>query len=230
MWKSANRGVMLGALLLVIVAIYVIADQIIFSNEKGDINSLVTNYVNDYMTTLKAPDDVIKNKAWTKESGEKEIADYNSLIDKYFTYNHYNSTVSEMNYYINRQTGEDDIKTFYKDETLKDIGFITDTQHSISSVKIKKYGPSGALVTFKLNSKLTVCGAYSITNIDLEPWQDSPVKEDGTIINDTSKSTEHSNSIEVSVQLLRENGSWKISKIATTSFEYSSGTDIGGNE
>ncbi|MDO5291940.1 MAG: hypothetical protein Q4F05_04235 [bacterium] len=221
MWKSANRGVILGIFLVIIVTIYVIADQIIFNNEKGEINTVVTDYVDDYMATLKASDEVIKNKAWTKASGEKELTEFKDLINKYFAYSHYTSELTEMYYYIDRQTGEQQIKDAFSDEMLKETGYVTSTEHSISSVKIKKYGPQGAIVSFNLNAKITINGAYGFTNIDLEPWQDYSVNEqDGSIINDTSKPETRSNKIEVSVQLLREKGSWKISKIATGSFEY----------
>lgn len=228
MWRTANRGVIVGILLLVLLVIYVLVDYSNFKGETDDIKTVVTDYVKEYMDSLNVPVDIENTKNWTKELADSKADTYKQLLDKYFTYTYTKGDIFEEESDITREEADDFISETYDLANLKGRGFVTESTYSTNRMKVEKYGPNGALVTFNLENSLKTTGSPVFPLIDFVPCDDyNEYDEEGEIVAST-KLQSVSISSSITVKLTRESGTWKISKISSS--DTSSSIDMGGLE
>lgn len=220
--RSANRGVIVGLVLVIILTIYIIVDNFIFQNEKLDIKVVVSDYIQDYSALLKDSDEVIKTGVWTKELANKEKQEYIDLANKYFTDQFYKDTGVDYVDYTNLENVSTYLDSAYDMDSLTGKGTITDCSFSTDHYSINKYGPNGAIVSFEYEAYITTTGIPNIVGPNLQStYEIGEYDENGTEVSHkgTYSYKIHQN---ISIQLLRENGAWKLSKAAVEDTTYSS--------
>lgn len=212
-WKRANRGVLLAGILIVILACYVTVDKITFSSEKPEINQLMENYIEEYLATLVSSEQVVqKNGVWDDAARKEKKDAQTSVVSKYWTSTYYSS--GRWNYQLDKSSILDSINAVH-DEFLKtQTGYISNIEHLISQVKINKNGPSAAYYTCTLKMTMTSTG-----NIDFAFLNGSTLNSDQSYYGETTDTMqEQSTTFEfnLEVELLREQGEWKISSFEPT--------------
>lgn len=140
--KRINRGLVLGAVLIVGTAIYVAADNSRFKSNKKDIIAAAENFTQALASSNEGDEQQI-NDQW-KQIIKDYYTDYSNENDYNFTKS---DILSEMNnnYYYNN------------------MGHITKCIAETSNFSVSKYGTNGAKVTFD-------CSFYFEYDKECPPW------------------------------------------------------------
>lgn len=204
--KKANRGLLLSAVVLSILTIYVIADYVSFQSQKDTINQVIINYYDEICKTNVEPDAL---SAAHHEKVKDIIQTYWSDAD---TSLNWSTTKSDM---MNFAT-----ELFTGDDIVYDI---TDVDYKTQNIKIKKTGPGYASVTLKYTTSITgMSDSHILTPSNLRVMSDSSEDyyEDVETAIDTPESSENISqkgiltySANVTIELHKDNGEWKICAI-----------------
>ena len=148
--KKLNRGLVLGAALLVGLAGFVTFDYFNFKSNKGEIKTAVENYINDCA------------KASITEDGDCREA-VKKVVDDNWGYNAFYSQ-SFVSHYITAS----EIKSNCDYLTDKDMkkGHITECTASISDVKVSKAGPNLAQAEVEYSIKFKGVGAAHLLTMN----------------------------------------------------------------
>lgn len=135
--KRANRGLLLGGIIIFVLVIYIIIDYTRFSSEKDVIKKQVENYIDSFFSFLENEDyeelSTLINNNWTLKP---------VMSDYYFT------TKMDM-----LEIAETSINNL-SDKNQKGYYDISDVTYRITSCSVKKAGPNMASV--KLNYTATL--------------------------------------------------------------------------
>ena len=148
--KKLNRGLALGAALLVGLAGFVTFDYFNFKSNKEDIKSKVENYLNDCAKISVTED------GDCREAVQKLVNDYwgyNRFYSKSFVYDY--TTADRINYTV------DDIS----DNDAK-RGHLTECKASVSDVKVSKAGPNLAQAEVKYSISFKGVGTANIMTVN----------------------------------------------------------------
>lgn len=189
--KRANRGLLLGGIILVALIIYIIIDYSRFSSEKDSIKNQIEGYMDNFFDYLEANDydSLLKlvNENWT---GKPVMSDF------YFT------DMTDMSSEISKAANlisNEDIKSKYK---------VSDVSYRITSNSVKKAGPNMASVTLKytitLNSPLSMDLILPF-GIYYGYISDNTSSSDTTLYSCTLEG-------EYTLYMYKENGTWKFSQ------------------
>lgn len=207
-WKKANRGVLLAGILIVILACYVTVDKITFNSEKPEINQLMENYIEEYLTTLVSSEQVIQNNGvWDDAARKAQKETQTSVVSKYWTSTFYSS--GRWSYQLDKSSIVDSIQLVHDDLLKNQTGFISNIEHLISKVKINKNGPNAAYYTCTLKMTMTSTGdiEYAFLNGNSINTNQNYYGESTDTMREQSTTYE----FDLEVELLREKGEWKIS-------------------
>ena len=211
MWRTSNRGVILGLFLILILIIYVFVDKITFNNEKVLIKETITKYMDDYSSYISNTEEFCNSSGTWNDSLLKEKKEHiTKILNDYWTDTFYTDTLNPWG-----QHSKSDMLNLVKElydtshYSIK-TGYTRPIQYNISEMKITKNGPNGAKVSFDLRCKIIYQGTqYSVffdgqimsPNDYTYSNNDSDSLTEKTVILDTSPT----------FNLLRENGKWKLS-------------------
>lgn len=200
--KKVNRGLLLGAVLIVGTASYVVADNINFGKNKETIEN----------TAKEFTEDLAKSNVGDRKTA---VNNWNELVDKYFI----DYTVSEYDDYVfNKSALQSQIN---ENNTKKKVDTVIKSASIFpKNIEVKKYGPSGALVTFEYTLSMEYVGNderhMDFNGIDFagDYWSDDP---------DELKSSEYKNKSfsytdmgTATIFLLKKGDTWKIATIDGT--------------
>ena len=204
--KKMNRGIALGVIIIVVLIIYIIIDSVRFNQSKDDIESVADNYVQAF---AKASESDIEG-FWKKDDEVKYEEGISKVIDEYWSDASVSTDVlygydskSNLKEYI----GGIEYSTNY-------IGNLKGMQYDLTKVKIKKYGPGGAMLTgtivmtgsVPMYDEFAYLGGYCSTNEIT--WDEMISKhEDGKI---KAATVDISADIETTIIFTYEDGKWKI--------------------
>lgn len=211
MWKTSNRGLILGLILIVVLVIYISVDKITFNNEKPLIEETLNNYVKELTEVIQTDEAFITSGSkWTSDSLNELKKEYQEVLNKYWTNTFYvdsNYSWGQQSLSACRQNLND---LFDPQPPAADSEYITNLTYRIVDSKITKNGPNGAKVTFDLQCTFEHQGNVSflgfdgsITNPSNFYWTDSP--------SDITAVRSFNGTFSLSYDLLREKGEWKIS-------------------
>ena len=189
--KRANRGLMLGGIILIALIIYIVIDYSRFSSEKDTIKKQIVSYMDSFFKQLEANDydALLKlvNENWT---GKPVMSEY------YFT------DMTDMSSQISNAAD------MMSNEAVKNSYKVSDVSYRITSTSVKKAGPNMASVTLTytitLNNSLSrelilPFGIYDGYYGDDEA--DSDVKQYTCILQG-----------EYTLYMYNESGTWKFSQ------------------
>lgn len=208
--KRINRGVYLGAVIVIILCIYLIAQKIKFNASKDDIAQRVEDYFSDYLKAMESDIDGI----WTDEDKEDKKNDIYEVIDKYWTIE--DIANSAYYYYDNKNSTKAKVSEIYNEEFY--AGNVMDTSCKFSDdIKVSRYASKGAIVTGTLEVRMSAPEFSSFPLFgDLTVWYDGELAqnefnaamEKGKIL---SRQVEIEVTMDVTVVLWYEDGEWMIS-------------------
>ena len=226
-FKRINRGLWLGAIAIIIVAVSVIIDNYQFKNEQEDIRNVVYDFSVEIVKALESPANIVDGKGkWDEGSIDVAKNEIKAVYDKYWT----STTVSTYGSWF---VGLDELKGDVEDmmqHMLTNNGYIKNLKLDYGPALVKSYGPDGAAVTMNVEMEVTYKGmntlVYGIgSEEDMMYGYDSYYEyieydEDGNMVSavegkrvDEITEQEFYHSGEITFVLLRENGEWKISGI-----------------
>ncbi len=209
--KKMNRGLILGAILIIIVVIYVIVDYARFSSEKTIIKSNLEEYLEKFVNAS-----IMEDLNYSKESDNyKNLSNIINTYwcDKKITNQNWNFTYPRMLQELNNRFSTSSTS---KDNEYMDWsnGYIFETSYNIKNMTIKKAGPNLAKVTGTI--------IYDISSSDIGsfifPFSDGYIdyydyNYDGkqqSISKDKYIASKVENQFEV--YMYREDGNWKIAE------------------
>lgn len=193
--RNINRGLVLGAVLIVGVSGYEIYQNSAFKKSKPEIEKL-THEITEEMGNASVGDDKAVKDNWTK------------LIDKYFT-----EYQNDMDFGFTRS----DYTSAAKDNIDNKFGKVTAAETKLADLKVSKYGNNGAMVTFEWTGYFEYEG-YDINIPAIAPYGvDINCSEDHEQASEKHKNDKGSNTFETSVQmyLQKKQDGWKIASIET---------------
>lgn len=235
-WKRANRGLILGGVLVLGTCTYVGIDYFRFSHGKDDMEQVLRSYTADLAQAAITPTSQAVYE-YQKTDAERE-AYYQTLGDvirNYWTDTH----DSDANYYYFKSDMLMSMHTIaYETNLLEMPGYITGYTTNISQIKLTKNGPGAA--KFSMNADMVVdtygsCwfptlssyensyydpkenedddGYTSVTEDDITLWVNSDDEKEETDDELTyyEGSLRTTGSLTYYGELIYEDGTWKIS-------------------
>lgn len=210
MWKTSNRGLILGLILIVILVIYVSVDKITFNKEKPIIEETLNTYVKELVEVIQTDEEFITSGSkWTSDSLNELKEEYQTVLNKYWTSTFY----VDSNYSWGQQSlaaSKLVLNDLFESQPPMDSEYISNVTYRITDLKITKNGPSGAKVTFDLQYTFEYQGNITFFGFDgniNRPndyyWTDTP--------SESPEKHGFNGSYRLSYDLLREKGEWKIS-------------------
>ncbi|MGN0580086.1 MAG: hypothetical protein ACI4JE_04365 [Ruminococcus sp.] len=139
--KKINRGLLLGAVLIIVMIFVIIADNRRFKKEKTDIEKTISDYASELSQWSVTPQKYQNSSVnYSPEDKQKLISGFSDFTDKYWT----SADSMPLNFYGN-EIGDfrNSIKELVNDE-YED--YITDMSMSVRNIKVGQDGPNGAKV------------------------------------------------------------------------------------
>lgn len=187
--KKINRGLVLGAVLIVGVTSYVIYDTSQFSGSKPEIEQLSIEYLGELGSVNVLEGDEFKT---TSEN----------IINKYWDFdsNYNNDYSSDKNYMFTSIN-----------ETLEseELGKVYSFDVSVSDISVSKYGPHGAVATVNYRIRTQFSGERTVLSSDGMIWLESGWDNN----NEEERNTKYEQGInfeDVKIYFNLSNGEWKI--------------------
>ena len=201
--KKLNRGLLLGAVLIIGTTCYVVYDNSKFNNSKPEIRETVENY--------------FKNLSAVNTSGKDEIydkaADY---VNSSWTY----EKSSDDNFYVTKDMLLNDIRSSKEDNSA--TGYITEYDVSVSNPTINKNGPNGAVVSLSVDTYSEFCGSPAALLMDGFIQVDNGNYDESDYLCDPDESKKYESTINydtVYVYLKQVDGEWKITSIENYGYD-----------
>ena len=226
-FKRINRGLWLGAIAIIIVAVSVIIDNYQFKNEQEDIRNVVYDFSVEIVKALESPTNIVDGKEkWDEGSIDVAKNEIEAVYDKYWT----STAVSTYgSWFVGLDELNGDIDNMLQ-HMLTNNGYIKSLKLDYGPALVKSYGPDGAAVTMKVEMEVTYKGVDTLVyGIGSEEgmmygydsyYESIEIDEDGNMVSavegklvDEVTEQEFYHFGEITFVLLRENGEWKISGI-----------------
>lgn len=211
--KKLNRGLLLGAVLIIGTASYVIYDNHRFKESKPEISATVENY--------------FKNLSAVNTAGKDEIYDKaTQLVNDNWAYRKMN----DNEYFISKNDMISQIKVFEEDNLA--VGYFKEFDVSVGDIKVSKNGPDCAVAYLSVDVYSEFFGSpaamwpTNFTSTD-DGYIYSSDYESAVDENDEFKSTRNYDT--VVVYLKSVDGEWKITGIDDYGYSMDS-QHIGGND
>ncbi len=173
-WKRANRGLILGGVLILGVSVYEIIDYSRFANGKDEMSSVISGYITDLSNASLATGDLAEYDH--EKTDEEKAALYQKLSSVIKTY--WTDTHDADDYY------------YYKKDMLLSVyevaydtwypGYVTEYSVNLSNLSFTKNGPNAAL--FSVDAQFVVetygsCEFATPTGYD-NSYYDPTISED----------------------------------------------------
>lgn len=222
-WKRANRGLLLGGVLLLGTVCYVGIDYFRFSHGKDDMEQVLRSYVTDLAGAAVTPE---SQAAYNHQKAEAEKeAVYKALGDvirAYWTDAHDSSD----GYYIFKS---DVLSSMHEVAYSTDLpGYVSSYTANISNIKFRKNGPGAASFSMSAEYVVETYGSCCFPTLEAYNYSlyDAAQKTDGNEFTDTDEddidtaednfsyyegTLRSTGTIYYYGELLYENGSWRIS-------------------
>ena len=151
-WKKVNRGLILGAALLIFLIGFIVVKEVSFEKETPLIKENVESYLSD-LFKLQCNVDGELEKELSTESKEAQKTKFNQLLKDYW---YGNLPTDEYNGYGVSETRQ------YYDEYLEGIVTVlfssAEVRFSESETSVRKDGPDRAIVTISADVRTTYRG------------------------------------------------------------------------
>ncbi len=208
-FRKINRGIVLGVVLVIGTSIYVVNDNRRFKQSEGDIKNVVDNYFDDIAElNLKKDEDVYSN--------------VEELVDKTWGYGDFSNNDYNI---ISKSSIKSDLE--YLKENSSSVGEVFTYETNITSLKINKYGPNGAVASFNLSEYIDFSGAPDILSYDSfcqvenNDYDQVSGEMNVDVNNEYSLTKEY---YEAKIYLNYIDGEWKITGVAN--YGYSSNVNL----
>lgn len=197
--RRLNRGLILGAVLIVGTVSYVIYDTNRFNQSREEIQNAVESYFDSMAQANKNGKDAMKDSC-------------SDLINEEWVYD----KSAEDSYYLTKSSLLDSIKS--SDEEDTSTGYITEFECSPSNITVNKNGPDGAVVTLDMEAYIEFYGyPYALLPVGFEQLDNNNYEntDDYFFCNpDDSIKYRLTQGYEgISVYLKNTGGEWKITAV-----------------
>ncbi|MCD8118581.1 MAG: hypothetical protein LUE29_03715 [Lachnospiraceae bacterium] len=220
--KRANRGLILGGIILVILVVYLVIDYATFSAQKDDIANVVKGYISE-MDALNTDAD-----SFDETKFDDTLAKIQTILETYFC----DKSGSQGSYVYTKNklyTNYQDSKTWV--EIQAEGSIITDADFEYTSFSVKKNGPGSAYVTVELTYNYVIEIPSASFNYDDTYGEDDYVMADIGVFGpagfsfidpevsisvlESSETITRNESLTATwyVELYKVDGEWKISNI-----------------
>ena len=222
--KKYNRGLLLGAALIIGLIIFLAIDSHNFKTEKPEIKKTVENFVSELGNSLVL-DAEYQGKNAVPDSVKTEMTEnFNNIIDKYWT--SYNPSNWEWCY-----TESDMLRDYelYIGEFPR--GYISEASYEATNISVKKNGPNSVRAEFDFYATITATSEALILtptesyliNDWIESYEDDYYSEESTDITEEGEDTQENTPSapetsqycaegELTLYLKRTADGWKIYK------------------
>ena len=211
--KKMNRGIALGLIIIVVLIIYIVIDNVRFNQSKEDIENVAETYAQAFADASESDVEGI----WKKEDAKSYREGLINVIDKYWS----DSSVSTalINGYESKAELVESMEYF--DLANNYIGNVKNVKYDFTKVKIKKYGPGGAILTGTVVMTASVPmsesfaylgGIDSAYSIDWNYGEEDEELEDGKI---KSGMVDIVAEIDATMIFTYEAGEWKLCNQST---------------
>lgn len=146
--KKANRGIILGIILIIGVVIFTVIDNANFKKEKPEIETVVENFITELGNKNVLPEKYRNFKGDIPEP-EKEamMSDFSKFIDEYWVFR-------------NQTDGfrSSELKSSYNDAlniAFESNEYLSECTMEARNIKVRKAGPNCATAEFELYSLIT---------------------------------------------------------------------------
>ncbi|MBE6861554.1 MAG: hypothetical protein E7497_01450 [Ruminococcus sp.] len=203
--RKANRGLILGGILVIGLAVYIVTDLNRFKTEKPLIEQTVKEFsaaLSDYNVTPEKYREL--NAQYSTADSDKRIEEFSQFTDKYWL-----SVEDAYNDMYGWASLKEDFRSSMK-QLLdnKDKGYITEFSADLTDCKVNKDGPNCAVMTCTAN--LYFVGTENCTIIcpggydDTYSWRDEEAGEPEVVKTSVNQ--------ECTFYLERTSDGWKITK------------------
>ncbi len=204
--RKANRGLILGGILVIGLAVYIVTDLNRFKTEKPLIEQTVKEFsaaLADYNVTPEKYREL--NAQYSTADSEKRIEEFSQFTDKYWI------SIDDA---INEMYGWASLKEDFKNSMTqlldnKDKGYITEFSAELNDCKVNKDGPNCAVMTCTAN--LYFVGTENCTIICPGGYDDSYMWYDEEEMGEPEV-VQTSLSQDCTFYLERTSDGWKITK------------------
>ncbi len=203
-WKTTNRGLLLGALLLVVLFGVIVINEVVFWTEKPEIRETVEDYVSDLMAFNITPEDVELGKTLTAAQKAERQAALEDLFRRYWdaersTDEYGNVDAVRENY---STLLEDPVRVLFKDTAIAEIGK--------QDITIKANGPGYAKVDVTLLASAEFIGAEETPFVGELLWYEPLTEEEILLHYDPTQRYSATYTIEMGLELHRTSDGWRI--------------------
>jgi hypothetical protein len=205
--RKVNRGLVLGLVLLIGLAVFIVADELSFQKQRPQIQETLEAYLQDVAKISILPEAYQKLGVKTPADVlDKKKAEVQTVLDQYWT-----ASGSDVDSYMFTKEVVKSEWNNMLENNAKGNGYVTKwTGISNGNVKISKTGPGRAMVIFPYSVVLEIYGEADSNHMTGVIYAGE--KYNGENTPDEVRRQEHKYSLEsdLQVEMLYTDGQWKI--------------------
>lgn len=152
--RRANRGIILGAILLAILTSYIVYDEVSFAKGKSKILDLISDTLTEAFEFSELTSELKLGDTVPADTQAQFLTQYEEFLDKYFT----DDVVFEFNNGVTKENAAETFKAFFASAVSSVVTDMT-TKVERTNAKIEKYGPSAAFVRLSIECSYTYTGS-----------------------------------------------------------------------
>lgn len=160
--RRANRGIILGAILLAILTSYIIYDEVSFANGKSKILDLVSDMLTEAFEFSELTSELKLGDTVPEDTQAQFLAQYEEFLDKYFT----DDVVFEFNNGVTKENAAETFKAFFASAVSSVVTDMT-TKVERTNARIEKYGPSAAFVRLSMECSYNYVGSGTFPSLGI---------------------------------------------------------------
>lgn len=201
--KRANRGLILGLVLLIGLSIYIAVDETRFRKEKPGISQMMNEYLEDIAKFGIFPEEYQQaGKTIPKEAKEAKLQENKQVIEKYW------GTDFSESWQMKKADFTREMESMVE-ENSNGGGFISKlTTKPTKEPSIKKNGPNAAIVSFDYTLVVEYTGNV-VVNLPTNTMYTSDMSE-GSGEEQLKQKKRLTLEGDASMELEKQNGEWKI--------------------
>ena len=213
--RRANRGIILGAILLAILTSYIVYDEVSFAKGKSKILDLVSDMLTEAFEFSELTSDLHIGDTVPAETQAQFSAQYGKFLDKYFT----DDIVFEFSGGITKKNAAELFEKYFA-SNINSV--VTDMNTKIEKIgaKIEKYGPSAAFVRLSMECSYTYTGSGAFPSLGIrgdhhtDNWDaDHLDAYSNTYYYENSPTMKASQEYTVAAYVKLEDGEWRVSSV-----------------
>jgi hypothetical protein len=224
--KRANRGLILGAVLLIGLIVYIAVDESNFRAQTPAIRQTITDYCDGLEAASVYPESLQKTGSkLTTQAASQMQKELEALLNQHWITSRYTGT----GYRKDKNSTLEDM-VFNLQENTKREGYVKKMSLNLGQIKVNKDGPGAASVTFEYSLVAEYTGSPAVfapgTNILL----DESYGSQNVNMNSTTLKRQTIECYEVHADLESIDGEWKITQMVSYGYSPHTPVDVEGGD